>query len=199
MPLIQPRFGRTGIVHYAIGRAMAWLLGWRIIGPLPPDPKLLGIFAPHTSNWDLVLMLTFAANLRIRTNWLVKDNVYRWPLRSLIRWIGGVPVDRGSRSRVVDQVAEAYAASEGLYLAIAPEGTRGKTTQWKTGFYHIAVKAGVRIVMLYADYEKREVGVGPVFTPSGDIHEDFKLIRAFYSKVTPRHPKKTGEIVLGDS
>jgi 1-acyl-sn-glycerol-3-phosphate acyltransferase len=113
-----------------------------------------------------------------------------------MRWAGGVPVNRSTTMNAVDQVVAAFNANPTMTLVIAPEGTRSKTNFWKTGFYYIALKAQVPIVMLYVDYPHRDCGVGPYFMPTGDIEADFKLIQDFYVDKGARHPEKKGPIEL---
>jgi 1-acyl-sn-glycerol-3-phosphate acyltransferase len=113
----------------------------------------------------------------------------------VMRWLGGVPIDRSARNGVVEQAVERFRSSEKLALAVPPEGTRGKAPHWKTGFYHIARGAGVPIVFGYLDYGRKVAGLGPAFVPTGNLDADFEVFRAFYSKVQARYPEKAGAIV----
>ena len=115
-----------------------------------------------------------------------------------MRSLGGILVNRRERTNLVDQIASKFEENNDLIIGIAPEGTRSKTSHWKTGFYYIAHKAGVPIAMAYLDYGNRIIGVGPSFTPSGDIHADFEIIREFYTGIVGKNPNKQGEIVLAD-
>ncbi|WP_234412931.1 1-acyl-sn-glycerol-3-phosphate acyltransferase [Microvirgula aerodenitrificans] len=106
----------------------------------------------------------------------------------------GIPVQRGQRNSLVEQMVEVYRRSERLVVAIPPEGTRNRVTEWKTGFYYIAVGAEVPILMAYMDYPSKTAGFGPLFQPTGDIERDMREIRAFYQDKTGRHPGgKTGK------
>ena len=157
--------------------------GWTLQGQLPADqPKCVLIAAPHTSNWDLPYTLMVAFALRVDIYWMGKRSLFRWPFGALMRWLGGIPVDRSTSSNLVAASAQALRAADGrIALVVPPEGTRSKTRHWKSGFYWIAHAAGVPIVMAYMDYPRRLSGLGPVFTPSGDIEADMVQIKAYYA------------------
>jgi len=159
------------------------LAGWRIQGTLPPGAeKSVLIAAPHTSNWDLPYTLMVAFSLRLTVYWMGKEQIFRFPFRGLMMWLGGIPVQREKSNNLVAASVEAIKAASGpLQLVVPPEGTRSKTRYWKTGFYHIAVGAQVPIVMAYMDYEKKISGLGPVFEPTGNIEADMAQIKAFYA------------------
>ena len=140
-------------------------------------------------------MLTYLS-LGIQVRWCAKDDWFRFPWGILARALGGIPVNRQKRTNLVDQIAAKFEEYDDLIIGIAPEGTRGKTTHWKTGFYYIALKAKVPIAMAYLDYGNKIIGVGPNFMPSGDLKADFEIIREFYTGVVGKNPKKQGEIVL---
>ena len=158
------------------------LAGWKILGELPPGAeKSVLIAAPHTSNWDLPYTLMVAFSLRLTIYWMGKEQIFRFPFRGLMMWLGGIPVQREKSNNLVAASVEAIKAASGpLQLVVPPEGTRSKTRYWKTGFYHIAVGAQVPIVMAYMDYEKKISGLGPVFEPTGDLDADMAQIKAFY-------------------
>ena len=144
--------------------------------------KCVLIAAPHTSNWDLpyTLLVAFALNLRIY--WMGKQSLFRWPFGALMRWLGGIAVDRAKSNNLVAASAQAIRAADGpLQLVVPPEGTRGKNRHWKTGFYHIAIAAQVPIVLAYMDYQRKVSGLGPAFQPTGNIEADMAAIKAFYA------------------
>ena len=159
------------------------LAGWKIDGRLPENcQKSVLIAAPHTSNWDLPYTLMVAFVLRIEIHWMGKAQIFRAPFGGLMRWLGGIPVTREKASNLVAASVAALQASAGpLHLVVPPEGTRGKTSYWKTGFYYIAVGAQVPIVMAYMDYERKISGLGPVFLPTGNVEVDMAAIKAFYA------------------
>jgi 1-acyl-sn-glycerol-3-phosphate acyltransferase len=166
--------------------------GWTIEGALPPGAgKSVLIAAPHTSNWDLPYTLMVAFHLRLNIYWMGKDSIFRWPFRGVMMWLGGIPVVRGKSSNLVAASVEALrAAAPPLQLVVPPEGTRSKTRYWKTGFYYIATGAGVPIVMAYMDYANKRSGLGPVFTPTGDIERDMEVIKTFYAPFKGKNAKQ---------
>jgi 1-acyl-sn-glycerol-3-phosphate acyltransferase len=163
--------------------------GWQVQGALAPEArKSVFIAAPHTSNWDLpyTLMVAFALGLDIR--WMGKASLFRWPFGWFMRWLGGIPVDRSRSNDLVAASALALTDAPGaMQLIVPPEGTRGRTRYWKTGFYYIAAAARVPIVMAYMDYERKVSGLGPVFVPTGDIEADMARIKAFYAPFKGRN------------
>ena len=163
--------------------------GWTITGALPPDAaKCVLIAAPHTSNWDLPYTLMVAFQLRLRIYWMGKASIFRWPFRGIMMWLGGIPVHREQSNNLVAASIEAIKTAAGpLQLTVPPEGTRGKTRYWKTGFYYIATGAGVPIVMAYMDYANKRSGLGQVFVPTGDIDRDMVAIKAFYAPFKGKH------------
>ena len=164
------------------------LNGWRVEGRLLPHArKSVFIAAPHTSNWDLPFTLMVAFALRLNIYWMGKAGIFRWPFGPLMRWLGGISVDRNKSSNLVAASAQAIIDADGpLQLVVPPEGTRGKTRHWKTGFYYIALQAKVPIVLAYMDYERKVSGLGPLFTPSGDIDADMAEIKRFYAPIKGR-------------
>ncbi len=159
------------------------LTGWKIEGSLPPDgERSVLIAAPHTSNWDLpyTLMVAFALNLNVR--WMGKQSIFRFPFGGVMRWLGGIAVDRSQSNNLVAASADSLRNSpQPFQLVVPPEGTRSKTRYWKTGFYYIALNAQVPIVMAYMDYSRKTSGLGPIFRPTGDVEKDMADIKAFYA------------------
>jgi len=175
-PVVNTLF-RVFSVYY-----LKWA-GWQVQGALQPEAqKSVFIAAPHTSNWDLPSTLMVAFVLRLNIYWMGKASIFRFPFGGLMRWLGGIPVDRSKANNLVAASAQALTnASGALQLIVPPEGTRSKTRYWKTGFYHIAVAAQVPIVMAYMDYTRKISGLGPTFFPSGDLEADMLTIKAFYA------------------
>ena len=169
---------------------MLKLTGWKLEGKMPDIPKFVVIAAPHTSNWDLPYTLFFAFALNAKIYWMGKDALFRWPFGGVFKWLGGIPIDRSKSNSVVDTIIEALRKNEELILAVSPSGTRSKVAYWKTGFYHIANGANAPVVLGFLDYRRRAGGIGPVVYPTGDIEEDMKIIREFYSGITGKYPDK---------
>ena len=141
-------------------------------------------------------MLAAAVVLGVPLSWLGKAEIFRGPLAPLLRAVGGIPIDRTQRSNTVQQMVDLFRSRPEFYLALSPEGTRKRSATWKSGFYHIAVGAGVPIVFGFIDYRRRQVGVGPFLVPTGDIEADMRVIRDFYEPIVPRYPHKKGSMVL---
>lgn len=157
------------------------LAGWKIVGDMPADQKkYIIIAAPHTSNWDFIVGLCVRSLLGFESNFLGKKSLFRWPLGWLFKKLGGYPVDRASRNNLVDQVVELFKSNEKFVIAIAPEGTRKVVSDWKTGFYYIALKAGVPIVRSKFDIKNKCVTVYPPYWPTGNIEADMVQIKEVY-------------------
>ena len=181
----------TGRLARGLGRLYLRLFGWRVEGRLPDDAKVVVIAAPHTSNWDLPFMLAVAYVLGVAPAWLGKRELFRWPFGGVMRWLGGISVDRSARRNLVQQVVDRFGAVDRLFLVIPPSGTRSRATHWRSGFYHIARGAGVPIVCAFLDYARKVGGIGPVLTPTGDVRADMHVIRRFYAPVSGRYPART--------
>ncbi len=173
----------------AFGHLLLKSLGWRAEGQLPDTPKWVIIAAPHTSNWDLPIMLGVAYVLGANLSWMGKHTVFEGPFGGFMRWLGGVPVDRRSRHDVVKQMVDLFARRDELELSVPPEGTRKRTKYWKSGFYYIAKGAHVPIALGYLDYSRKVGGVGPVVWPSDDVEADLAKIRAFYADKVGKYPE----------
>lgn len=178
-------------------RVVRWLLlqwffrtGWTISGSLPPARKLVIMGASHTSNWDFLVFLGAVHALGRQVHFIGKHSLFGWPLGGFMRALGGVPVDRSAPQDLVSQIVAQFDARDDFVLVIAPEGTRAATRQWKTGFYQIAMKAGVPIVCAGPDYPNRRGVFGPVIRPTGDYQADMKPAFAFFRTLTPRHPER---------
>jgi 1-acyl-sn-glycerol-3-phosphate acyltransferase len=158
--------------------------GWKVEGSLPPEAsKAVLIAAPHTSNWDLPYTLMVAFTLRLNIYWMGKQSIFKPPFRGVMRWLGGIEVNRDQSTNLVAASAQAIQEADGMVqLVVPPEGTRSKVRYWKTGFYYIAMGAKVPIVMAYMDYSQKRTGLGPLFYPSGDIDADMLVIKAFYAQ-----------------
>ena len=170
---------------------MLWLMGWKITSVIPPGTKKCVIaVAPHTSYWDFVIGRLAYWVLGVKASFLIKKEAFRFPFKHLLMHMGGLPVDRGRSSKMIDEVVEQFRKSESLFIVITPEGTRKPVKNWKKGFYVIANQARVPIALGYLDYKKKEGGVGKVILPNGDIDSQMKEIRDFYRDMTPKHPER---------
>lgn len=164
--------------------------GWRAHGVVPEPRKFVLIAAPHTSNWDFVYFLGLTDELGIKPHFMAKTSLFRWPFTNFMLDMGGVPVDRSSNKNYVQQMIDEFKRRKEFMLTIAPEGTRGTVKAWKTGFYHIAMGAGVPLVVGMMDYPSKSGGLGTAIWPTGDYAADMKKVAEIYAKVTPKHPAK---------
>lgn len=169
---------------------MLHLLGWRIEGGKTlTAKKYVLIGAPHTSNWDFPLTLMVCFTLRIEIYWMGKASLFPPFIGGIMRWLGGIPVDRSRHGNLVESTIHAFNESEKLVVTIPPEGTRSKVSNWKTGFYYIAYGAKVPIALGFMDYKKKRAGILGTFNPSGDIEADMPKIRARYAGITGKNPQ----------
>ena len=177
-------FNTPGVSPFFKWFSLTWLklTGWEVQGALPDTArKSVLIAAPHTSNWDLPMTIMVAFALNLNPRWMGKASIFKWPFGGLMRWLGGIAVDRSKSNNLVESSAQAIRdAQEPLQLIVPPEGTRSKVRYWKTGFYYIAQTAQVPIVMAYMDYTAKRSGLGPLFVTTGDIEADMQKIREFY-------------------
>ncbi len=184
------RVGRVNWALHLIGCIGLRVLGWTVEGTPPEVPKYVAIVAPHTSYWDYPIALLISWHYRIKGAWLGKHTIFHWPLLGwFFRKTGGIPVNRSRRQGLVDQAVEVFHERGQLVLALAPEGTRAKKDYWKSGFYHIALRAGAPIALGYLDYARKAGGFGPLYEPTGDLEKDLAFIQSFFDGVTPRHPE----------
>jgi 1-acyl-sn-glycerol-3-phosphate acyltransferase len=178
MPLNVPVLGpnvpqRGNVLTRFVAQSIMRLTGWRFEGAFPDLAKFVIIVAPHTSNWDFFvgIMAMFAAGFR--GTFLGKHTLFRWPTGIVMRWLGGVPVDRSSPHNVVEQVVAYFRARPAMMLALSPEGTRKKLPAWRTGFYNIAKGAGVPIMPVAFDFPRRTVVLLPLMHLTDDRQADF--------------------------
>lgn len=177
-----------------ISRALLRLAGWKIGQVCEDVPKCVICVAPHTSNWDFVVGKLCYTALGRNAGFLIKKEWFFFPFNLFFSWLGGVPVDRNKHTSVTDQMVEEFNKRRAFQLAITPEGTRKRTDTWKRGFYYIAQKAQVPIMIAYFDYAKKEAGFKKVFYPTGDAEKDIRTIREYYRGVTACHPENFAQI-----
>lgn len=166
--------------------------GWNteLVFPYHHIPKYIIIVAPHTSNWDFVIGLAYRNMLSMnRVRFLGKKELFKFPYGWIFRSLGGIPVDRSKHANLVDQVVDLFNRHEKFCIALAPEGTRKKVEKLKTGFYFIADKARVPIIMVGFDYVLKTVKFSAPFNTSGNVDSDFETIYSFYRGICGRHPE----------
>jgi 1-acyl-sn-glycerol-3-phosphate acyltransferase len=182
---------------------MAWmgslrLAGWRMEGGLPPEKKYVCLAVPHTSNWDGLLLVALAQSIGMQMEWMIKGEWLKGPMGPLLRSVGAVGIDRSKSNDVVAQMIEEFRRRDEFALVIPPEGTRRRVEHWKSGFYHIAVGAGVPVVPGYLDYGRKRAGLGAAIPMTGDVRADMDRLRAYYAglTLTAHHPESFGPIRL---
>lgn len=181
-----------------ISRFIFRIIGWKTINELPGGiTRCVMIAAPHTSNWDFILTRMAFNVLKIRLRFTIKKEWMRFPLNLIMRPMGGLAIDRspktpgGERKSMVEVMIELFQThKENFVMLITPEGSRSKRDEWKTGFYWVALSAGVPIALGFLDYKKKLAGVGKIIYPSGDIKSDMREIMLFYKDITPKFPEK---------
>jgi 1-acyl-sn-glycerol-3-phosphate acyltransferase len=173
--------------------------GWTAQSEGPIPKRCIIIAAPHTSNWDFLYFVGLTHDLGFQAHFMGKKELFRWPMKNFMRENGGIPVDRSKGGNYVQAMIDQFARREEFRLTIAPEGTRGTVRRWRTGFYHIAMGAGVPLVCGLMDYAKKIGGLGPAFMPSGNYAADMARVEAYYRSVTPRHPTKAMESIMDAS
>jgi 1-acyl-sn-glycerol-3-phosphate acyltransferase len=179
-----------------ISRLILSAMGWQLDARLPPEKKFVIIGAFHTSNWDFPVGILGMWALGLKASWVGKHTLFRGPLGPIFRFLGGIPVDRTVHTGFIQRIAELYKSRDEMALTIAAEGTRSRTEHWKTGFYFIALEAGVPIALGYIDYGKKRLGVGATLYPTGNIKQDFAVIRDFYQDKTGLRPENQGPVKL---
>jgi hypothetical protein len=178
----------------ALATFICRLIGWQSVFVPPPGPKSVIIIYPHTSNLDFPLGLLFNARHRIFIHWAGKDALFRWPLGGISRCLGGVPINRREPTGMVGQLVKIFAERNSFHLCIAPEGTRSKTDHWKSGFYRLALEAGVPVGLGFLDFKNKRMGIERWITLSGDETTDLAMLRDYYADKSAYHPAKAGDI-----
>ena len=172
------------------------LMGWQIDNhwDLNIDQCVM-IAAPHTSNWDALYARLALKALGVNVRLTIKDSYMKFPFEPFVRAMGGIGIDRSSKSNgqarlsMVQLMSNLFKTHPKLVMLVTPEGTRAKQEQWKTGFYHVAMTAGVPIALAYMDYAKKKTGVGKIIYPTGDYEKDMAEIMAFYAQINAKFPE----------
>lgn len=179
-----------------LGELYLKAFGWTVEGELPQIKKYIIVGAPHTSNWDFIQMLGLTAALRLHVHWIGKKSLFPGPFGWIMKWLGGIPVDRSRSEGVVDQMAAHIAAAERFALIVTPSGTRRKRDYWKSGFYWMAVKAQVPLLCISLDYSRRCIRIDKPYMPTGHVVRDMDTIRAFFAGAHGKYPPSEASIRL---
>ncbi|WP_027879091.1 1-acyl-sn-glycerol-3-phosphate acyltransferase [Mesoflavibacter zeaxanthinifaciens] len=171
------------------------ILGWKVVGNTnfskDTIKKAVLISAPHTHNFDFIIGLLLRKVVDLKSNYLGKKELFVWPIGYYFRAVGGVPVDRKNKENKVETIAKLFDDKEEFRLTLAPEGTRSKVDNWRTGFYYIAKKANVPIIMFTLDYQNKQNKVSRPFYPTDNIEEDFKYMKSFFNGVKGKISKNS--------
>lgn len=166
------------------------MMGWRAEVTVPLGDKYIIALAPHTSNTDFLLGILYSRAVGMRSNFLMKKEWFFWPIGVIMRRLGGIPVYRSKKMSMTDQLAETAKQQKMFHLTITPEGTRKRTEEWKKGFYYIALKAGLPILLFGLDYKQKLIVCTRSLLPSGDLEKDMTEIKRYFKDFTGKHPEK---------
>lgn len=180
----------------ALGRLIFWIIGWKVDEHLPPEAqRAVCLAAPHTTNWDFFFVIVGFWVLEVPMKVAIKDDWTKFPFSLIVKPLGGLGInrapkkDRANAPSQVDQMAAFFSKMDRISLVIAPEGTRRRTTKWKSGFYHLAIQAKVPMVFGYVDYKRKVAGIHvEALHPTGDVDQDMVTISEFYRTITPKNP-----------
>lgn len=177
-----------------IKRLCSWLLfklwGWKMNVTVEHPDKFILCLAPHTSNWDFVLGQLYMRSQGMQINFLMKKEWFIWPLGAIFRSIGGIPVYRSKHTSMTDNLGEAAQKATSFKLCITPEGSRSLNPDWKKGFYYIALKAQIPILLYGIDYEKRLIECTKSFVPTGDIDKEMYETKLYFKYFKGKYPEK---------
>lgn len=170
-----------------------WLLykkmGWKKDVTIEHPDKYIICLAPHTSNRDFLIGQLYMRSENMKINFMMKKEWFFWPLGPIFRRMGGIPVFRSKHTKMTDQLADAAIKAKTFRLCITPEGTRSLNPDWKKGFYYIALKASIPVLLYGLDYKKHLIQCTKCIVPTGDIEADMKEIKAYFKNYTGRHPE----------
>lgn len=180
LSLSTPRMGNA--FTRWIGRAILKTMGWKLVGRLPDEKKLIIIGAPHTSNWDLIIAMAAMLTVGLRFSWMMKREAFFWPLGSLWKVMGGIPIDRSKKNDVTSQIADWFKENDNVWLGITPEGTRSKVDRFKKGYLRMAYAANVPIFVVGIHGPTKEVVLDKVWPLTYDTEKDNRAIKRYYDK-----------------
>lgn len=175
--------------HNLAYKILQWR-GWHIVKEVQLPERCVVCIAPHTSNWDFIVGILFKSAMHIKASFFMKKEWFRFPLGGMMRKLGGIPVERSKKTSMTDRIAQEFSLRDHLIVALTPEGTRSLNANWKMGFYYIAQKADVPIVLAFIDYGKKCVGYDTILHPSGNIDADMARISDYYRHVNAKYPAK---------
>lgn len=171
-----------------------WMLlrkmGWTLQTDQPMPDKFIICLAPHTSNWDFVMGQLYSGATGLKSNFLMKKEWFFWPLGPIFKRLGGIPVWRSKHTSMTDNLAEAARKADTFHLCVTPEGTRSLNPEWKKGFYFIALKANIPILLFGLDYQRKCIVCTKTIVPNGNVDEQMAEIKRYYQNFMGKHPEK---------
>lgn len=182
------RANRPRVVRW-LGKFLMKISGWKTIGQLPKDQRVVLIAGPHTSNWDFVLAMSLILSLDVRIHWVGKHSIFKKGFRRLFKKMGGIPVNRVNPQALKTEIYNITERYRGFIIAISPEGTRKKVERLKSGFLRIANETNSKIMMVGVDFSNKTIEFGDFFSPSGDMDKDLKFIKDYFGNFTGKHPE----------
>lgn len=189
-PALLPTWGQRTALR------VLHLFGWRLRFKPLPGPHGIAVVYPHTSNWDFIVGLLGKWAVGVPFRWLAKESLFHGPLGALMRYWGGMPVERRSATGATLRLANRINASDWMWIAITPEGARARRPHWRSGFYHLALAARVPLVLVALDFGTKEIRVLDELRLSGDVDADMAAIEASYAGVTALYPRQAAPIML---
>ena len=174
-----------------ISKKLLSLFKWELDTSIELPKKCVVCIAPHTSNWDFIVGILFKYATNLQASFFMKKEWFRFPLSIIMKLLGGIPIDRSNKNNVTDIIAEEFNKRDSLIIGLTPEGTRSLNYEWKKGFYYIAQKANVPIVLAYIDFKKKKVGYNKLLIPT-NYEDDIIMIKKYYSNINAKYPEKFG-------
>ena len=191
-PQIKPHHPRLGNGFTSfIGKVLLKLIGWRVEGPFQNEKKMVVCIAPHTSNWDFFIAIFAVLAMKLKASWMGKQQIFVFPVKTLLLKLGGIPVNRAAPGGLVQQVVDKFNQSDSMIFALAPEGTRTKVDPWKNGFLRIAKQANVPVYMGYFDFDRKVFGFHQHPIIVEDFDQSMEQIREFYKTIPAKYPENT--------
>ena len=185
---------RDNKIAPVIASALLKAAGWRTVGEIPNIPQAVVLALPHTSNVDGVYAIPSLFALDLKISIMGKHTLFKIPgIAQLMHWIGVIPIDRSNKGSVLQASIDKFKTGKPLFLGLSPEGTRDYTEKWKTGFYYLAMGAGVPILPVALDYNTKEIRFMSLVYPTGNMEADLPKIYAQYQGVIPRHPERLSQ------
>ena len=165
------------------------LLGWQVEVSMTLPDKYIIALAPHTSNWDFIMGLLYSRAEGFHCDFMMKKEWFFWPLGPIFRKLGGIPVYRSKHTSLTDQLAQVARERDKFGLCITPEGTRKPTTEWKKGFYYIALKAELPILLFGLDYAQKRIVCTKSIIPNGDVAGQMQEIKEYFRPFKGKKPQ----------